>query len=50
MKIIGFQMPLSVSATATLMKGWDVTAEMKIRFDVENNNMILYENPQYETP
>ena len=41
---------LSVSATATLMKGWDVTAEMKIRFDVENNNMILYENPQYETP
>ena len=23
---------------------------MKIRFDVENNNMILYENPQYETP
>lgn len=32
------------------MKGWDVTAEMKIRFDVENNNMILYENPQYETP
>ena len=29
---------LSFSATVTPLEGWDITGEMKIRFDVENNN------------
>lgn len=41
---------LSLSATVTPLEGWNIIGEMKIRFDVENNDMILDENPQYETP
>lgn len=41
---------LSLSATVTPLQGWDIVGGMKVRFDVENNNMTLNQNPQYITP
>ena len=41
---------LSFSATVTPLEGWDITGEMKIRFDVENNNLKMKDDQKYETP
>ena len=41
---------LSLSATVTPLEGWDITGEMKIRFDIENNDLIMENNQKYETP
>lgn len=39
---------LSFSATVTPLEGWDITGEMKIRFDVENNNLKMKDDQKYE--
>ena len=41
---------LSLSATVTPLEGWDITGEMKIRFDVENNDLKMKDDQKYETP
>lgn len=40
---------LSLSATVTPLKGWDIMGEMKIRLDVESNDFTL-KKPVYEKP
>ncbi|SKB70061.1 TonB-linked outer membrane protein, SusC/RagA family [Sphingobacterium nematocida] len=40
---------LSLSGTITPVKNWDIIGDMKVRFDVENNNFTL-KRPQYEQP
>ena len=40
---------LSLSATITPMKGWDIRGEMKIRLDVENNDLSMSQG-QYALP
>lgn len=41
---------LTLSTTITPLKGWDIVGEMKIRFDLENNDFVMESNPKYETP
>lgn len=40
---------MSFAATATLLEGWDIVGEMKVRFDVENNS-FKRGFPAYEKP
>lgn len=40
---------ISLSATVTPVKKWDIVADMKIRFDVDNNSFTL-KRPKYEQP
>lgn len=40
---------LSLSATISPLKGWDIIGDMKVRFDVENNDFTL-KNPSYQLP
>lgn len=40
---------LSLSTTITPLKGWDIMGEMKIRFDVENNDYTI-KKPTWEKP
>lgn len=41
---------LTISTTITPLTGWDIVGEMKIRFDIENNDLMMESNPKYETP
>ena len=41
---------LTLSTTITPLKGWDIIGEMKIRLDVENNDLSMDSDQQYETP
>lgn len=40
---------LSLSATVTPLKNWDIMADMRMRFDVESNDFTL-KRPQYQLP
>lgn len=40
---------MSLSTTITPLEGWDITGEMKIRFDVENNDSKM-KRPSYMKP
>jgi len=40
---------LTLSATVTPLEGWNIVGEMKMRLDVEHNDMKLVQ-PYYETP